>query len=152
MAMIGKVRRLHYRQQKSVREIARLTSLSRNTIRKWLKAPVVEEPKYRRSARPGKLTPFHDVLIQALKVDAHRPKAARRTARALYTEIKAAGYTGGYTRVTDFVRAWRQEAGQAGATTAFVPLVFEWGEAFQFDWSEEGLVVGGIYYRCRWRT
>jgi hypothetical protein len=30
---------------------------------------------------------------------------------------------------------------------AFVPLVFELGEAFQFDWSEEGLVVGGIYYR-----
>ena len=70
MAMIGKVRRLHYRQQKSVREIARLTSLSRNTIRKWLKAPVAAEPQYRRSARPGKLTPFHDVLIQALKVDA----------------------------------------------------------------------------------
>ena len=57
MAMIGKVRRLHYRQQKSVREIARLTSLSRNTVRKWLKAPVVVEPKYRRGVRPGKLTP-----------------------------------------------------------------------------------------------
>ena len=149
MAMIGKVRRLHYRQQKSVREIARLTSLSRNTVRKWLKAPVVVEPKYRRGVRPGKLTPFHEVLAQALKVDAHRPKRARRTARALYTEIKAAGYTGGYTRVTDFVRAWRREVGQAGATTAFVPLVFELGEAFQFDWSEEGLVVGGIYYRVQ---
>ena len=39
MAMIGKVRRMHHRQQKSVREIARMTSLSRNTVRKWLKAP-----------------------------------------------------------------------------------------------------------------
>ncbi|MCD0418388.1 hypothetical protein LOC51_14315 [Rubrivivax sp. JA1024] len=35
------------------------------------------------------------------------------------------------------------------ATTAFVPLKFELGDAFQFDWSEEGLVVGGIYYRQR---
>jgi hypothetical protein len=70
--------------------------LSRNTVRKWLKAPVVDEPKYRRGVRPGKLTAFHDVLVQAPKVDAHRPKRARRTARALYTEIKAAGYTGGY--------------------------------------------------------
>jgi hypothetical protein len=26
---------------------------------------------------------------------------------------------------------------------------FELGEAFQFDWSEEGLVVGGIYYRLQ---
>ncbi len=35
------------------------------------------------------------------------------------------------------------------STTAFVPLSFEFGEAFQFDWSEEGLVVGGIYYRMQ---
>ena len=30
-----------------------------------------------------------------------------------------------------------------------MPLTFELGEAFQFDWSEEGLVVGGIYYRMQ---
>ncbi len=149
MAMMGKVRRLRYRQQKSVREIARITSLSRNTVRKWLKAPVVGEPQYRREPRPGKLTAFHEALQQALKVDGHRPKRERRTAQALYAQIKAAGYPGGYSRVTDFIRAWRQGAGQAGATSAFVPLTFAWGEAFQFDWSEEGLVVGGIYYRAQ---
>jgi hypothetical protein len=48
-----------------------------------------------------------------------------------------------YTRVTDFIRAWRVDAGKDAR--AFVPLKFEMGEAFQFDWSEEGLVVGGIY-------
>jgi hypothetical protein len=32
---------------------------------------------------------------------------------------------------------------------AFVPLSFELGEAFQFDWSEEGFVVGGIFYRMQ---
>jgi hypothetical protein len=32
---------------------------------------------------------------------------------------------------------------------AFVPLSFELGEAFQFDWSEEGLVVVGIYHRLQ---
>ena len=37
-------------------------------------------------------------------------------------------------------------------TKAFVPLAFELGEAFQFDWSEQGLVVGGIYTACRSRT
>ena len=30
-----------------------------------------------------------------------------------------------------------------------MPLAFDLGEAFQFDWSEEGLVVGGIYYRMQ---
>ena len=35
--------------------------------------------------------------------------------------------------------------GQEGkAAKAFVPLAFDLGEAFQFDWSDEGMVVGGI--------
>tara|TARA_B110001454_G_scaffold99778_1_gene94249 strand:- start:995 stop:2518 length:1524 start_codon:yes stop_codon:yes gene_type:complete len=149
MDMIGRIRRLHSRGKKSEREISRMTGLSRNTIAKWLKAPLEGEPKYRRSEQPGKLTDFYEVLKQALKADAHRPKHERRTARALYSEIKSAGYEGGYSRVTDFIRQWRQGEGQAAATRAFVPLSFELGEAFQFDWSEEGLVVGGIYYRLQ---
>jgi transposase len=149
MAMIGKVRRLHFRQKKSVREIARMTSLSRNTVQKWLSAPVKEEPRYQRIAGPCKLTAFHEILTLALKVDARRPKKQRRTAQKLFAEIKAAGYTGGYTRVTDFIREWRRAQGEAVSGGAFVPLAFELGEAFQFDWSEEPLVVGGIFYRAQ---
>lgn len=33
--------------------------------------------------------------------------------------------------------------------SAFVPLQFELGEAFQFDWSEEGLVIGSIYRKLQ---
>ena len=149
MAMIGKIRRMHFGQGKSVREIVRLTSLSRNTVRKWLKAPLEGEPRYRRSDRPGKLSAFHEALKLALKADAHRPRHERRTARALHTQIRDEGYAGSYSRVTDFVRAWRQGEGQSVSANAFVPLLFELGEAYQFDWSEEGLVVGGIYYRMQ---
>ena len=148
MAMIGKIRRMRFRQNKSLREIARSTSLSRNTIRKWLKAPVEGEPKYRRKTGDIKLTPFHDALIRALKADALRPRRERRTALALFKQLKADGYAGCYSRVTDFIRGWRAEGGRE-AMRAFVPLSFEWGEAFQFDWSEEGLVVGGIYYKAQ---
>jgi transposase len=149
MDMIGRIRRLHCRGNKSEREIARITGLSRNTVSKWLHGQVDGPPKYRRSDKPSKLTPFHDALKLALKADARRPRHERRTAKALYAEIKAAGYDGGYTRVTDFVRAWRHSEGQSLSAKAFVPLAFELGEAFQFDWSEEGLVVGGIYYRLQ---
>ena len=55
MAMIGKVKRMYFRQKKSVREIARLTLLSRNTVRKWIAAPVEKEPKYQRAQQPCKL-------------------------------------------------------------------------------------------------
>jgi len=91
MAMIGKVRRMYHRQKKSVREISRITSLSRNTIDKWLQAPLKGEPKYVRESKPGKLTAFHEALQQALNSDGHRPKKERRTALALYGEIKATG-------------------------------------------------------------
>ena len=149
MDMIGKVRRMHIRDRISLSDIARRTGLARNTVKKWAKAPVEVEPKYRREARSTKLAAYHQMLEQALRADAQRPKRERRTARALHAQLKAGGYTGGYSRVTDFIRAWRQSQGQAVVSGAFVPLVFEQGEAFQFDWSEEGLVVGGIYRRMQ---
>jgi hypothetical protein len=77
MVMIGKVRRMHPREKRSVREIARATSLlSRNTVRKWLKRPLNGDPPYRRRSQPGMLTAFLEVLKRALEADAHRPHPA----------------------------------------------------------------------------
>ena len=143
MAMIGKIRRMYFRDKLSVSEIARRTSLARNTIKKWLRAPRGMEPRYRRGVKPGKLTPFHAQLIQALEADAHRPKRERRTALALKAQLAEQGYS------ADFIREWREGSGRALAGHAFVPLKFELGEAFQFDWSEEALVIGGIYRRLQ---
>ena len=109
MAMIGKIRRMHLRQGKSVREIVRLTSLSRNTIKKWLQTPQGATPKYRRCDVSTKLAPFVATLTQALEVDARRAKHERRTARALHVQLTSQGYDGGYTRLTDFIRQWRDK-------------------------------------------
>jgi DNA replication protein DnaC len=49
MALIGKIRGMRMRDGKSISEISRLTSLSRNTIKKWLRTPQGAVPKYRRS-------------------------------------------------------------------------------------------------------
>ena len=149
MDMIGKIRRMSLRDGLSHSAIAKATGLSRNTVKKWLKQPQVEAPRYARRRRPGKLTAFEPVLLQALEADARRPKRDRRTGKALFEQIQAQGYQGGHTLVSDFTRAWRAKAGLGAAQRAFVPLKFEAGEAFQFDWSEEGLVVGGIYYRLQ---
>ena len=149
MALIGKVRGMRMRDGKSISEISRLTSLSRNTIKKWLQSPQGAAPKYRRREVSTKLAPFIATLTQALEVDARRAKHERRTARALHVQLTGLGYDGGYTRLTDFIRHWRAKQGKLISARAFVPLSFELGEAFQFDWSEEGLVVGGIYYRMQ---
>jgi len=148
MEMIGKIRRMYLRDELSLHEIAKRTGLSRNTIRRWLRDPgVAAPPRYSRSRKPGKLSVFHAALVQAFKADSHRPKQNRRTAKDLFAQIKADGYTGGYSQVTAFIRDWR--AGEGRKLHAFVPLKFELGEAFQFDWSEEGLVIGGIYRRIQ---
>jgi transposase len=127
----------------SLHEIAKRTCLSRNTVRRWLRAPEeVQAPTYSRAAGFSKVSDFVGELEQSLKADALRPKQDRRTGRALFAQIKASGYAGGYTRVTDFIRTWGASTGKD--IKAFVPLKFGLGEAFQFDWSEEGMVVGGI--------
>ena len=148
MDMIGKVRRMRLRDQLSLSEIAKRTGLSRNTVKKWLKAPGDVVPKYERVKLDGKLTAFEPILHQALTTDSHRPKQGRRSGRALFAQIQAQGYRGGYSAVTDYIRRWRVESA-ASPAKAFVPMSFELGEAFQFDWSVEAMLVGGVFYNVQ---
>ncbi len=136
------------REQLSNSELAKRTGLSRNTVKKWLKAPGDQAPKYKRQSGFTKLSAFEATLVQALKADSNRPKHARRSARALLAQLQAQDYRGGYSRWTDFTRGWREQEGKA-VSKAYVPLSFEPGEAFQFDWSEEGLLIGGVYHHMQ---
>ncbi len=145
MKDLGIIRRMFYRDGLSLSEIERRTGLTRKTVRRWLNAAEGTEPRYRRrSAGDTKIAAFAAQLTKALEIDARRPKRDRRTALKLFAEVKAAGFDGDYSRVTEFVRRWRQNGGQA-LVKAYVPLRFELGEAFQFDWSEERLVIGGVW-------
>jgi transposase len=144
MNVLGKVRRLRLRDGLSISEVARRTGVTRKTIRKWLKAPEGAEPKYRRQRGDTKITPYVERLLEMLEMDARRPRRERRTALKLFVELKAEGFDGDYSRVTEFVRGWRADGG-VSATKAYVPLQFAPGEAHQFDWSEEHLVIGGVW-------
>lgn len=144
MNILGKVRRLYHRDRLSLSEIERRTGLTRKTIRNWLKAPEGTEPKYRRQNAGSKIAPYAERLLKMLEIDARRSKRERRTALKLYAELQSLGFDGDYSRVTEFIRRWR-ESGGAAVVKAFVPLQFEPGEAHQFDWSEEHIVIGGIY-------
>ena len=144
MKDFGRIRRWYYRDGYTLSEIARKSGYSRNTVKRWLRSKEGVEPEYRRHHEDLKITPFAAQLTKTLETDARRPKRDRRTALKLFGELKAAGFDGDYSRVTEFVRRWRVSKGQA-LVKAFVPLQFELGEAFQFDWSEEHLVIGGVW-------
>ena len=114
MKDLGIIRRLYYRDGLSLSEIERRTGLTRKTVRRWLNAAEGTEPKYRRRpAEDVKIAPFAVQLTRSLEVDARRPKRERRTALKLFREIKATGFDGDYSRVTEFVRRWREKGGQA---------------------------------------
>ena len=149
MAMYAKVRRMKLREGLSISEIARRTSLSRNTIKTWLREPARSVMAYRREAGAKKLDGYRDWLVRALEMDARRPRKERRTALRLFEQLQAEGFSGSYSRVTEAVRAWRTAAGAVTARSAYVPLQFGWGEAFQFDWSEEGIVIGGVWRKVQ---
>ncbi len=69
MEMMAKIRRMYFRDMLSLHQIAKRTGLSRNTIRKWVRAPEATQPAYQRCAAFNKLSPFHETLEQALKAD-----------------------------------------------------------------------------------
>ena len=113
MKDLGRIRRLFYRDGVSLSGISRKTGYSRNTVKRWLRTAEGAEPKYERQNPNIKIAPYAARLVKALETDARRPKRDRRTALKLFGELQAAGFTGPYCRVTEFIRRWRAEGGVA---------------------------------------
>jgi len=146
VATLSVIRRWALREQLSIREISRRTGLSRNTIRKYLRADSAE-PSYAKRVSPSKLDPFATKLADWLKTESTRGRKQRRTVKQMYFDLKVLGYSGSYNRVAAFARVWQAQQMQAQQTTGrgtFVPLLFDCGEAFQFDWSEDWAVIAGV--------
>src|ERR1041385_8556832 len=94
MAMYAKVRRMRLRDGLSISEIARRTSLARNTIKTWLRTPVRSDMKYQRAAAPKKIGPYEAVLRDALAPDARRPRRRAPHGAEALRAAAAAGLCG----------------------------------------------------------
>ena len=126
---------MHLRQKLSIREIARRTGLSRNTVTRHLAADTVE-PRFATPERASKLDPFAEKLAGWLKTEAGKSRKQRRTLKQIHADLVALGFIGSYGRVAAFARQWRVDRQREQQTTGrgtFVPLSFRPGEAFQFD-------------------
>jgi transposase len=145
VALLSVIRRWRHRDKISIRQIAKRTGLSRNTVRKYLASGVVE-PKYSRPKAPSKLDDYANTLTSWLHREARRKRKQRLSVKQLFYNLVPLGYTGSYDRVAAFARDWRaqqQEASRVASSGTYVPLAFAPGEAFQFDWSEDYVVLGG---------
>lgn len=143
METIRKVRLAIHRDGKSIRKTARDLNLSRNTVRKVIRSDQTRF-EYKRKDQPRpKLGPYIQWLGDQLELDHKLTKRQRRTAQILYEQLQTQGYDGGYDSVRRFVQRWRRKQKRT-VNQVFVPLIFDPGEAFQFDWSHEYVLMAGM--------
>lgn len=138
MDIIYEIRRRHSVQKQTVTAIARDMGLSRPTVRKYLHT--VEETQYER-VQPASL---EEQLLTWLVEEAKLPRPRRRTAHRLFEGLQEIGYGGAYDSVQRFVKRWKSAHHGPKLTEAFVPLLFQPGDACQFDWSHEQVELGGV--------
>ncbi len=145
MAILSSIRRWYFRDKLSLREIARRTGFSRNTVRRYLRGEI-NEPLYPKRQTPTKLDAFADKLAQWLSDAVRTSRKQRRALKQMHADLCALGYQGSYDRVALFAREWRRqqlELSKGASKHTYIPLQFKPGEAFQFDWSEDWAVIAG---------
>jgi len=95
------------------------------------------EFRYERGRQPlPRIGPWRDQLDGLLLANEQKPARERLTLIRVFEELRGLGYEGGYDAMRRYARAWRTARGAATAP-AYVPLSFAPGEAYQFDWSHE---------------
>ncbi len=148
MGTLSKLRRLVLREGVSVREAAQRVGIARNTATRWLALGDMVEPRYQRRAPASSiLDPYKEQLNLWLKADAHRGKRDRKTTKEIFENLMTLGYQGSRGPVYEYCKHWRDQQKSAPRHAGFVPLSFELGEAFQFDWSCEYAFVEGLRRR-----
>jgi len=139
---IAKIRRAYFAQKKPIKAICREFRLSRKVVRKVIRSEATEF-RYERGRQPlPRIDPWRDRLDGLLLANEGKPARERLTLIRIFEELRGLGYQGGYDAVRRYAQKWRVERGAATAE-AYVPLSFAPGEAYQFDWSHEVVLING---------
>jgi hypothetical protein len=129
----AEIRRMHFVERLSIKEIHRRTGRDRKTIRRALRS--AEPPCYRRPPRSSKLDPFRDEIERLLRSD---PRLPGKRIRELIEEL---GYEGGKTILDDCLRELRP---RYLPRRTYQRTLYRPGELVQFDLFEprEPIPVG----------
>jgi transposase len=126
----AELRREHFVRGVSIKELARRTGMSRNTVRSALRSAAA--PMYSRPSPVSKLDPFKDEVHRLLKAD---PKLPGQRVRELITPL---GFDGGKTIVDDYLREVRP---LFDPPRTFQRTIYRPGEICQFDLWEPKLEI-----------
>ena len=101
------------------------------------------EFRYEREEQPlPRLGPWQDALDGMLASNQGKPSRERLTLIRVFEQLRGRGYAGGYDAVRRYARGWQRDQ-TSTSVDAFVPLSFAPGEAYQFDWSHEIVLING---------
>jgi transposase len=145
---IGRIRRDYLAQGKSIKSIARDLRVSRNTVRKVLRSGETAFCYARETQPRPRLGRWKADLEGMLAENATKPSRERLTLIRLFEDLRDLGYAGGYDAVRRYARGWQRAQGSQ-TTAGFVPLSFAPGEAYQFDWSHEVVVLNGATVKVK---
>ncbi len=140
---IARIRREHFVKGKTIKEIARDLGVSRNTVRKVLRSGETSFEYERRVQPRPKLGRWTAELDAFLEGNAGKSAREQLTLIRICEELRGRGYEGSYDAVRRYAGRWAKQHGQAMAA-AYVPLSFAPGEAYQFDWSHEIVLLSGV--------
>jgi transposase len=128
---------------KKIKQIARETGHSKNTIKKVLRGeysgykPRIEQPY-------PILGPYLNLIDQWLKDDKKRPKKQRHTAVRVFNRLKQEhDFQGAETTVRRYVREAKLRLG-VGAGQVFIPSDPQAGIEAEVDWGRCFAILGGI--------
>lgn len=139
---IARIRREFFNCGRASKDIVRDLHISRNTVPKVIRSGATAFV-YEREVQPlPKLGPWRDDLDRMLTTNAGKSARERLTLIRIYEALRGLGYEGGYDAVRRYAKTWKRERASVTAQ-AFVPLIFAPGEAYQFDWSHEIVLIGG---------
>jgi transposase len=140
---VARIRREHFVKSKTIKEIARDLRVSRNTVRKVLRSGETSF-EYERNVQPRpKLGQWTAALDELLEGNAAKPAREQLTLIRIFEDLRGRGYDGGYDALRRHAKRWAKQHGTATAA-AYVPLSFAPGEAYQFDWSHEVVLLSGV--------
>src|ERR1700761_214872 len=139
---IAKIRRAYFVHGQPIKAICRELGVSRKVVRKVIRSEATEF-RYERETQPlPKMGPWSAELDRLLATNESKTTRERLTLIRLYEELRGLGYAGGYDAVRRYARRRSREPG-ASTPSAYVPCSFAPGEAYQFDWSHEVVLLNG---------
>jgi len=134
------IRRAHFVEHKSVRQIARELQHSRKTVKQALASAEPARYTLQVVRTAPVLGPYKARIDQLLAENEQLPPKQRYTSHKIYGVLWAEGFRGGESTVRGYVAQCRREKKRP---KVYLPLEFDPGQDAQVDWGEALAVIAG---------